>query len=151
MKLGIDIVSKRRAWRRSFPARDCRRAAVTRCASEGRTQPWPRLRSASLGIIRESDVPFVRVATVSGPWLLHLFRGLASAATTIIDRKIPSNRPPLRCWLVVLLTAVALTPPAYGTQHNDQLLQEAVSEYQAALDSTDRDERLQRFHRPAHL
>ena len=45
-----------------------------------------------------------------------------------------------------MLTLLALVRPS-AAMTNQQLLQEAVDEYQAALDSVDRDERLQRFRR----
>jgi tetratricopeptide (TPR) repeat protein len=50
----------------------------------------------------------------------------------------------------ILLTVLATTRPAQAAS-SDQLLQEAVREYQAALESSDRDERLQQFRRAEML
>jgi tetratricopeptide (TPR) repeat protein len=57
-----------------------------------------------------------------------------------------------RCLVAVLLAVVTLVRPARAeTNEQSLLLREAVDEYQAALDCTDRGERLQRFRRAEML
>ena len=57
-----------------------------------------------------------------------------------------------RCLVAVLLAVATLVRPAKAeTNEQSLLLREAVDEYQAALDCTDRGERLQRFRRAEML
>ena len=58
----------------------------------------------------------------------------------------PTSMNNLASRALLLLTILALPNTTRGAT-NEQLLEEAVQQYRAALDSTDRDDRIQKFRR----